>query len=65
MRGSVVSVPEGPHAVKSTGFLLVSRGFSVADMIYGKICAHATPFIPYSSYKEDGALHRVIHILFE
>ena len=64
MRGSVLSIPEGPHALKSTGSLLVSRRFSEADMLKGKGCAHATSSIPYSNY-EDGDLHRVIHIIFE
>lgn len=35
MRGSEVSVPEGPHAVRSTGSLSVGRGLSVADMLQG------------------------------
>ena len=34
MRGSEVSVPEGPHAVKSTASLSISRGFSVIGMLH-------------------------------
>ena len=65
MRGSEVSVPEGPHAVRSTDSLSVSRGFSVADMLQGNTCAHATPSIACSDFKEDGYLDGSIHIAFE
>lgn len=65
MRGSEVSVPEGPHAVKSTASLSIRCGVSVAGMLQHDTNAHAIRLIHCSGSGKDGNLHRSIHIAFE
>ena len=65
MRGSEVSVPEGPHALRSTDSLSLNRSFSVADMLQCNICVYAWPSIPRLYSKEDDDLHRAIHVASE